>query len=274
MTETGIPRTARLFDVRDRKVLVTGAASGLGRAMAEVMADAGAIVTLADIDEIRLRKAADEIAGNGGRVRQAVVDVADAGQVEAAVAELVAECGRLEVAFANAGISGGDVPYADPDGRIETFDRAKWERTIDVNLVGAINTMRAAAAVMRGRGGGKIIATASTAGLRTDPMCGYGYIAAKAALVNVIKQAALDLAPYGVTVNGIAPGPFKTNIGGDRGATAEVQDVWARTVPLGRMGDPEELKGLVLLLASPASSFMTGAIYPIDGGALALSHTF
>jgi NAD(P)-dependent dehydrogenase (short-subunit alcohol dehydrogenase family) len=265
------PIAARLFDVRGRRVLVTGAASGLGRAIAEVLAEGGATVTLLDQDPARLRKVADEIAESGGEVRSAVVDVVHAAQIDAAVTEVVAELGGLDVVFANAGIGGG-ARYADPAGRLESFATDVWDRTFDVNLDGAVNTMRAAARVMRRQGAGKIVATASTAGLRADPMVGYGYVAAKAALINVVRQAALDLAPHGVTVNAIAPGPFRTNIGGERGASPEAQRAWGRTVPLGRMGDPHELKGLALLLASEASSFMTGAVYPIDGGALALSY--
>lgn len=263
---------ARLFDMRGRQVLVTGAASGLGRAIAEVMAEAGATVTLADRDPAGLRAAADELAAAGGHVRPVVVDVRQAEQVDAAVTELVAELGRLDTVFANAGIAAG-VRYADPAGRLESFAREDWVHTFDVNLDGAVNTMRAAARVMRPQGSGKIIATASTAGMRADPMVGYGYVAAKAALINVVKQAALDLAPFGVTVNAIAPGPFRTNIGGKGGPSPEGEKIWGDTVPLGRMGDPRELKGLALLLGSAASSFMTGAVYPIDGGALALSHT-
>jgi NAD(P)-dependent dehydrogenase (short-subunit alcohol dehydrogenase family) len=262
---------ARIFDVRDRRMLVTGAASGLGRAMAEVLAGAGARVTLADKDPARLDEVAAGLAAGGGVVRRAVVDVADADQVRAAVAAAVDAFGGLDVVFANAGIAEG-AAYSDPEWRLETFPQDSWERVLAVNLTGAVHTMRAAAAVMRRQGAGAIVVTASTAGLRADPMVAYSYVAAKAGLINVVKQAALDLAPHGVRVNAIAPGPFHTNIGGERGKAPDVEKTWATTVPLGRMGDPEELKGLVLLLASNASSFMTGAVYPIDGGALATSH--
>jgi NAD(P)-dependent dehydrogenase (short-subunit alcohol dehydrogenase family) len=262
---------ARIFDVQGRGALVTGAASGLGRAMAEALADSGAQVTLADRDAAGLAKVAEELAERGGRVRTAQLDITDADAVTRAVAETVDAFGRLDVVFANAGIARG-TSYSDPEWRLETFPMDSWEQVVAVNLTGAVHTMRAAAAVMRRQGAGKIVVTASTAGLRSDPMVAYSYVAAKAALVNVVKQAALDLAPHGVQVNAIAPGPFHTNIGGDKGKDPAVEKGWANTVPLGRMGDPEELKGLVLLLASNASSFMTGAVYPIDGGALATSH--
>jgi NAD(P)-dependent dehydrogenase (short-subunit alcohol dehydrogenase family) len=269
-SDPGAP-AARIFDVRGRRMLVTGAASGLGRAMADVLAGAGARVTMADRDSAGLRQAAAELAAAGGVVRQALVDVADPDQVRAAVADTVDAFGGLDVVFANAGIAEG-AGYADPGWRLEAFPRESWERVVAVNLTGAVYTMRAAADVMRRQGAGRIVVTASTAGLRADPMVAYSYVAAKAALINVVKQAALDLAPHGVRVNAIAPGPFHTNIGGEHGKDPAVEKTWATTVPLGRMGDPEEIKGLVLLLASDASSFMTGAVYPVDGGALATSH--
>jgi NAD(P)-dependent dehydrogenase (short-subunit alcohol dehydrogenase family) len=134
--------------------------------------------------------------------------------------------------------------------------------------------MKHAAAVMRRQGSGRIVVMSSNAGLRPEPVVCYGYAASKAAIINIVRHAALELAPHGVLVNAICPGPFKgTRIGG--GVTLdpepEQERMWATTVPLGRMAEPEELKGLALLLASPASSFMTGAAYLIDGGTLVLA---
>jgi NAD(P)-dependent dehydrogenase (short-subunit alcohol dehydrogenase family) len=119
---------------------------------------------------------------------------------------------------------------------------------------------------MKPQGSGRIVVTASTAGLTSEPLVCYGYAASKAAVIGLARHAALELAPHGVRVNVIAPGPFKTRIAG--GVTPEGEREWAALVPLGRMGETEELKGLALLLASPASSFMTGAVIPIDGGQL------
>ena len=113
--------------------------------------------------------------------------------------------------------------------------------------------------------------TASTAGIRPEPMVSYSYIAAKAALVNVVRQASIELAPYGVRVNALAPGPFRTNIGARRPRAADHDQRWIESVPLGRRAQPDEIKGTALLLASPAGSFVTGAIWTIDGGASALT---
>jgi NAD(P)-dependent dehydrogenase (short-subunit alcohol dehydrogenase family) len=112
------------------------------------------------------------------------------------------------------------------------------------------------------------VLTASTAGLRADPFVSYSYAVAKSGVVNLVRQAALDLARWQIRVNAIAPGPFKTNIGGGGPIPPEVEARWGASVALGRMGDTRELRGLALLLASSASSFMTGCVYPVDGGAL------
>ena len=262
----------KLFDVRGARTLVTGAASGLGLAFAEILADCGARVTLADIDAELLAESTAKLADRGLDVRSAVLDVADRDAVQATVDEIVAEQGGLDVAFANAGIGTGP-GFIVPDGEtVDRIDAASFDRAMAINLSGALATIGAAAGAMKAGGnGGRIIVTSSIAGLQAEPIVGYAYVASKAALINVVRQAALDLAGDGILINAICPGPVKnTRIG--EGATfdptPEAEAEWTGMVPLGRMGVPEELKGLALLLASPASSFMTGAAYPVDGGSL------
>jgi NAD(P)-dependent dehydrogenase (short-subunit alcohol dehydrogenase family) len=255
-----------LFNVRGARVVVTGAASGLGFAIAEVMADAGARVTLADLDGDGLDAAAGRLEGD---VRTALMDVSDAGSVERVFEEVAEQQGGVDVVFANAGIS-LEAGVVDPAGGLANLDREAWDRVLGVNLNGVLFTMREAARHMKGQGGGRIVVTASTAGFGTDPMVGYSYSATKAAVIVIVRQAALELARHGVHVNAIAPGPFKTNIGG--GAPPIPPEAWSEIVAFGRMAEPDELKGVALLLASPASSFMTGAIVPVDGGQLLMSH--
>ena len=271
---TALSPQERVFDVRGLRIVVTGAASGLGLAMAEILAECGARVTLADVDAERLESATASVVGRGGTVRSFVVDVSDEAQVWALVDDVVTAEGGLDVVFANAGIA--SVPGFAVEGgqRLETVERSDWDKVLGVNLNGVLFTMKHAAAVMKRQGSGRIVLTSSTAGLRPEPIACYGYAASKAAILNLVRQAALELAPHGVLVNAICPGPFKgTRIGG--GVTENPDEaterMWATTVPLGRMGEPEEFKGLVLLLASPASSFMTGAAYLIDGGTLVLA---
>jgi NAD(P)-dependent dehydrogenase (short-subunit alcohol dehydrogenase family) len=261
-----LSRAAELFDVRSARVVVTGAASGLGYAIAEVMADAGARVTLADLDGEGLERAAGRLEGD---LRTAEVDVSDESEVARLFDDVVEAQGGVDVAFANAGIS-LEAGVVDPAGGLANLDRDAWDRVLGVNLNGVLFTMRAAAEHMKRQGSGRIVVTASTAGFGTDPMVGYSYSATKAAVIIIVRQAALELARHGVHVNAIAPGPFKTNIGA--GAPPIPPEAWEQIVALGRLAEPDELKGVALLLASPASSFMTGAVVPVDGGQLLMSH--
>jgi NAD(P)-dependent dehydrogenase (short-subunit alcohol dehydrogenase family) len=309
-----------LFDVRGQVALVTGGASGLGYAFAEILVQAGANVVIADWDEVALRKAVTSLgegalaagreppargqSADGGRPGPALVtgrsvDVSYPRAVNELVDRVVAGHGKIDIVFANAGIARGRPPVL-PEGWLDDMDMAAYKALIDVNLHGVVYTVQAAARHMKRQRSGSIITTASTAGMRNDPYTPYSYAIAKAAVVNFTKQAAHDLARWGVRVNAIAPGPFKTNLGsanrtvntsivntsivntstvntstGNARAAdsatptgASNEDMWKAVIPLGRMGDPKEIRGLALLLASSAGSFMTGGIYPIDGGAL------
>jgi NAD(P)-dependent dehydrogenase (short-subunit alcohol dehydrogenase family) len=251
-----------LFDVRGQVALVTGGASGLGYAFASVLADAGATVIIADWDADALPAAAAGLPASGIQL-----DVSDAAAVRAAVDGIVESRGRIDIVFANAGIARGRPPLL-AEGWLDDMDMAAYNALIDVNLHGVVYTVQAAARHMKRQRSGSIVTTASTAGMRNDPYTPYSYAIAKAAVVNFTKQAAHDLARWGVRVNAIAPGPFKTHLGGKEPTSAEADAMWRAVVPLGRMGDPQEIRGLALLLASSAGSFMTGGIYPIDGGAL------
>ena len=259
---------AALFDVRNQVALVTGGASGLGYAFAEILASCGAVVVVADWNPERLAQAASSLAATAGRpVHAAQLDVSDAAAVTAVVDSIVADHGSIDIAFANAGVARGRPPLL-PEGTADEFDVDDYHALIDVNLHGVMYTVRAAARHMKRQRSGSIVVTASTAGLRNDPFTPYSYAIAKAAVVNLTKQAAHDLARWNVRVNAIAPGPFKTNLGGGGPMPPEAEARWNAVVPLGRMGNPAEIRGLALLLASKASSFMTGGVYPIDGGAL------
>jgi NAD(P)-dependent dehydrogenase (short-subunit alcohol dehydrogenase family) len=256
-----------LFDVRDARVVVTGAASGLGLAMAEVMADGGALVTLADLEPKRLEEETARLADAGGKVRSFQLDVADRKQVQALIDDVVAEHGGIDVLYANAGIS-LEPGITDPKGGIAAIQTETWERVLGVNLNGIVFSMGAAAEVMKKQGSGKIVVTASNAGLKVEPLVGYSYAATKAAVIHVVRQAAVELAPHGVNVNAIAPGPFRTRIGSDDFPDQRIEGIWADLIPVGRMAETDELKGLVLMLGSPAASFITGAVVLIDGGAM------
>ena len=253
-------KQADLFNVKGFVAFVTGAASGLGLAYAEVMAENGATVVLADINEAELKKHTARLSSAGCAVESAVVDVADTKALQAAIDGAAKRHGRLDVLFANAGISGGSGTLINPAGAIDQFDVEAYKRAIDINLTATLMAMRFAVPHMKRRKTGSIVATASIAGIRAEPITGYGYIASKAAVINIVRQAAVELAPFNIRVNAIAPGPFLTNIGGGRlHREPEVVKLFADMVPLGRLAQTDEIKGLALLLASPAGSYLTGA---------------
>jgi NAD(P)-dependent dehydrogenase (short-subunit alcohol dehydrogenase family) len=281
-----------LFDVRGQVALVTGGASGLGCAFASILAEAGASVVIADWNGESLEKAVLSLAEAADRARALAglepptvikgatggivtpplisgrkLDVSDPTAVHALVDRIVDVHGRIDIVFANAGVARGRPPLL-PEGWLDDMSMTDYNALIDVNLHGVVYTVQAAARHMKRQRSGSIVTTASTAGLRNDPYTPYSYTIAKAGVVNFTKQAAHDLARWNVRVNAIAPGPFKTNLGGGGPTSAAAEEMWKAVVPLGRMGDPSEIKGLALLLASKASTFMTGGIYPIDGGAL------
>jgi NAD(P)-dependent dehydrogenase (short-subunit alcohol dehydrogenase family) len=261
-------RAEQLFDVDGVVTIVTGAASGLGLAMAEVMAANGATVIMADIQDRKLQKEADRLTRGGGTVETAVVDVTNVALLDELVARVISDHGRIDVVFANAGVSIGP-GYIAAGGEIENVNRTDWNKVLDINLNSVFSTIQAAVPHMKRRGAGKIIVTGSIAGLRSEPIIGYSYIAAKSAITGVVRQAAVELAPFGIQINAIAPGPFLTNINNGRLNDESVSSLFASHTPMNRLASPEEVKGVALLLASQASSYITGTVISVDGGMIA-----
>lgn len=259
-------KAEKLFDVSGHVAFVTGAGDGLGRAMAEVMAENGALTVMTDIDGAKLEAAAAPLKQRGCNIETAVVDVADLARLERAIDDTAKKHGRLDAVFANAGISAGR-SYKWPEGEIDRVDMERWQKVLHVNLTSVFVTMRRAAHHMRARKYGRIVVTASIAGMKSEELVGYAYAATKAAVINLVRQASQELAPHNVLVNAIAPGPFLTNIGDGRlQREPETRAAFERLVPMGRLATVDEMKGLALYLGSPASSFVTGACIPIDGG--------
>lgn len=262
-------KAAQLFDVTGRVAFVTGAASGLGLAYSEVLAENGAHVVMTDVNQETLAREGRRLQETGASISTIAVDVAQSDRLRDAIDRTARERGRLDVVFANAGISAGTGPFTEA-GALRNVSLEKWREVVDVNLTSVFATIQAAAAPMIARRDGRIVVTSSIGGMKSEPLVGYAYAATKSALHNLVRHAAVELAQYNVLVNAIAPGAFLTNIAGGRvKRDPEVAEQFAKMSPLGRLADPHEIKGLALFLASPASSFVTGTVIPIDGGATA-----
>lgn len=257
-----------LFDLNRRVVLVTGAGSGLGRGFAEAVAEAGADVACADINQPSAEETAGKIRASGHKAIAVEVDVAQESGVRSMVEETVRQLGTLDVIFCNAGIAGG---YA---GQAHEIPLETWHRVIAVNLTSVFLCVREAAKIMLPKRRGKMILTASIYGqVGSYNGLSPAYTAAKGGVANLTKELAMEYAPYGVTVNAIAPGFIDTNILVHAGYTPqqieERNQQLRNRIPLGRTGTPADLQGTAVYLASAASDYMTGHILTVDGGWLA-----
>jgi NAD(P)-dependent dehydrogenase (short-subunit alcohol dehydrogenase family) len=261
----GYVKANQMFDMAGQAGIVTGGASGIGLAMAEVIAEHGCAVTIMDMNGEALEREVTRMRGLGWVVDGAAVDVTQFNQLEAAVGVVARKHGRLDVCFANAG-SGGGAGIFTPEGGIEAMSLETYHKVISINQNGAFATAKFAAQHMIPRKYGRIVLTASVAGLFAEGGS-YSYGMSKAAIAHLVAPLSRQLAPHNVLVNAIAPGPFITNIGnGYLHKDPAAIERFARIVPLNRMAETEEMKGLALLLASPAASFITGSVIMIDGG--------
>jgi NAD(P)-dependent dehydrogenase (short-subunit alcohol dehydrogenase family) len=245
------------FDLAGRAALVTGASGGLGRHFAGVLARAGAAVALAARRRDHLEAAVGEIAASGGRAAAVACDVTDATSVRAAVAAAEAALGPIDILVNNAGIA-----ISKP---MLEHSEADWDQVVDTNLKGAwlLSRELAAAWIKSGRKG-RIINIASLLALR--PIRNVpSYCAAKAGLAHLTHTMAMELGRKGITVNAIAPGYFETDMNRDFLRSDIGQALIAR-IPMGRSGASEDLDGALLLLASDAGGYITGAVIPVDGG--------
>ena len=256
-----MPRLTRLSrSIAGRTALVTGAASGMGRATAHLFADEGAHVAVTDLDVAAVRKVAEEIAGAGGSAAGWVMDVADAEAVPRVVGEVAERFGGLDIVVNNAGVA----RFAPIDS--DVFEEA-WALSLEVMLTGQARVVRAALPHLRRSDAARIVNVASTEALGATRF-GSPYTAAKTGVVGLTRSLAVELGREGITVNCVCPGPVLT------GMTAAIPDdqkrefARRRTV-IGRYGDPEEVAHATLGLVLPAASFTTGAVLVVDGGVTA-----
>ncbi len=244
--------------LKKRIVAITGGALGIGRATARLFAAEGATVAIGDVDVAGAEAAAKEILASGGRALAVGADVGDAAQVQGFVDRIVAEHGRLDVMFANAGIA-HSAPFLE-------HPEAQWHRVLRVNLTGVFLCCQLAARQMARQGGGRIIATASINGFRgVENLVGYNV--AKAGVIELVKTMAVELAKHHITVNAIAPAQIDTRL--TQGLPEEARQRRVARIPMGRFGDVDEVARAALFLASDEAAFITGHTLAVDGGYLA-----
>ncbi len=249
-----------LFDLTGKVALVTGGSKGLGKAMARGFAEAGADVAISSRHEDELRPALDEILrGTGRRGHYFVADMARREEVGRLARGVLERLGKVDILINNAGTN---VPQ--PVDQIKDED---WDRVMEINLNSVMALTRALVPGMKQRRWGRVIHIASIMGLISKAGRNV-YSATKSALIGMARASALDLGAFGVTVNCLAPGPFLTDLPANLLSQAE-KDAFSERTALGRWGDPKELVGPALLLASEAGSYITGATLVVDGGFIA-----
>lgn len=253
-----MPRLTHLSrSIAGKVALVTGAASGMGRATAHLFADEGAHVAVTDLSSEGVQKVVDEIVGAGGSAAGWVMDVADARTVPRVVEQVAERFGALDIVVNNAGIA----RFAPIDSDI--FEDA-WTLSLDVMLTGQTRVIRAALPHLRRSGAGRIINIASTEALGATRFAS-PYTAAKTGVVGLTRALAIELGREGITVNCVCPGPVLTGMTEAIPDEAKAEFARRRTI-LGRYAEPEEVAHATLNFALPASSYMTGAVLVVDGG--------
>lgn len=248
----------RLFELTGQKAIVTGAGGGIGRELCLALAEMGADLALVDIEQENTENVAEELRGYGRKAMICKTDVAKAKEVEDMVAKVLSELGRIDILVNCAGIC----QWA-PAEEVKEED---WDRVIEVNLKSAFLCSKAVARNMIANRRGKIINIASMSGTIVNrPQQQVAYNASKAGMIMLTKSLAAEWAKYNINVNSISPGYIRTELS----VKAEEYppfDEWIRLSPMQRVGQPSELKGAVVYLASEASGFMTGHDLIIDGG--------
>jgi len=250
------------FDLSGMRALVTGGNGGIGLGMADGLARAGADLCIWGTDAGKNAAARERLAVHGTRVTARVCDIADEAAVEAATAETLAEMGRIDACFANAGVS-SDRRAA--KGGFAVMPTEEWRRVLRVNLDGTFFTLRAVARHMVERGGGGSLVATSSLGALGQPR-GEHYAASKGAINSIVMSLAVEYGKAGIRANALLPGWIETAMTEKSLGWDKFRDAVLPRVPAGRWGTPEDFAGIAVFLASPASAYLTGQIIVLDGG--------
>jgi gluconate 5-dehydrogenase len=255
-------KSLELFDLSGRNALITGGGRGLGRVMASALAEAGANVAIGSRDEAACAASAKEIGEmTGRRTVSGRLDVSEKDSVSDFVKRVEGDFGSVDILVNNSGATWG--------APLEEMPLDKWEKVVRVNLTGTFLMCQAVVPLMKRKRWGRIINVSSVSGLLGSPdfMQAAGYTATKGGLLALTKELAVKLARYGIVVNAVAPGFFPTKMG--RALIDAFGEQITKSVPLGRMGEEDDLKGVTVFLASEASRYVTGQVIPVDGGSTA-----
>lgn len=248
------------FDLNGKVALVTGASRGIGLAIAQAYALAGAKVVLSSRKQEGLDKAADQIRAIGGEVMPLAAHTGSSDAVMTVVDQAVHVWGGIDIVVNNAATN----PHF---GHIMTAEESHWDKILDVNVKGYFRVVKACVPIMKERGGGSVINMASVAGKEPQPMMGV-YSVSKAAVIMLTEVLAAELAQDNIRVNAIAPGFVKTSFSRALWQNEGIYNAVVKAIPQRRMAEPDEIAGMALYLASGASQFTTGGTFVVDGGQL------
>jgi NAD(P)-dependent dehydrogenase (short-subunit alcohol dehydrogenase family) len=244
--------------LQGKTAIVTGASRGIGRAIALCLAQSGAMLVVCSRKLEGVEGVAAEIRGLGGEALAVQAHIGHTQDVATLVEKTLAAFGRIDITVNNAATN----PHFGP---LLSASEEQWDKVLDTNAKGVFRLCRAVVPHMEAQGGGKIINLCSIAGLRPAPGMGL-YGLSKAVIIQLTQQLAVELGPSNIQVNAIAPGVIRTRFSQLLWETPDISQRVLSHTPLGRFGEPEDVAGLALFLASPASDFVTGAVFVIDGG--------